>query len=47
MSLYTVGSIGIGPLGSLAAGALADILGGTFSGLVLGLEQFPGLMDEI
>lgn len=36
MSLYTVGSIGIGPLGSLTAGALADIFGGTFSGLVFG-----------
>ena len=37
MSLYTVGSIGVGPLGSLAAGILADIFGGTFSGLVFGL----------
>lgn len=36
MSLYTVGNIGIGPLGSLTAGALADIFGGTFSGLVFG-----------
>ena len=36
MSLYTVGSIGVGPLGSLTAGALADIFGGTFSGLVFG-----------
>ena len=36
MSLYTVGNIGIGPMGSLTAGALADIFGGTFSGLVFG-----------
>jgi len=37
MSLYTVGNIGIGPLGSLTAGVLADIFGGTFSGLVFGV----------
>ncbi|NLD05688.1 MAG: MFS transporter [Synergistaceae bacterium] len=37
MSLYTVGNIGIGPLGSLTAGVLADIFGGIFSGLVFGL----------
>lgn len=37
MSLYTVGSVGIGPLGSLTAGILADIFGGTFSGLVFGI----------
>jgi len=37
MSLYTVGNIGIGPLGSLTAGVLADIFGGTFSGLFFGV----------
>lgn len=37
MSLYTVGNIGIGPLGSLAAGAAADFFGGTFSGLLFGV----------
>ncbi|MDD4159444.1 MAG: MFS transporter [Synergistaceae bacterium] len=37
MSLYTVGNVGIGPIGSLTAGMLADLLGGTFSGLIFGL----------
>ena len=37
MSLYTVGSVGVGPVGSLTAGIVADIFGGTFSGLVFGL----------
>lgn len=36
MSLYTIGNIGIGPVGSLLAGVLADIFGGTFSGLFFG-----------
>ena len=36
MSIYTVGSIGVGPIGSLTAGAVADIFGGTFAGLLFG-----------
>jgi len=37
MSLYAICNIGIGPLGSLAAGVLADIAGGTFAGVFFGL----------
>lgn len=37
MSLYAICNIGIGPLGSLAAGVLADIAGGTFAGVVFGV----------
>lgn len=36
MSIYTVGNIGVGPMGSLTAGAAADIFGGTFAGLLFG-----------
>ena len=36
MSIYTVGNIGVGPMGSLTAGAVADIFGGTFAGLLFG-----------
>lgn len=36
MSLYTVGNIGIGPMGALAAGAITDVFGGTFAGLLFG-----------
>lgn len=35
MSLYMVGNAGIGPMGALAAGAFADIFGGTAAGLLL------------
>lgn len=37
MSIYTVGNIGVGPLGSLSAGIITDAAGGTVSGLIFGI----------
>ncbi|MCE5201872.1 MAG: MFS transporter [Synergistaceae bacterium] len=38
MSLYAICNIGIGPLGSLTSGILADLIGGTAAGLIFGLS---------
>jgi len=35
MSIYTVGNVGIGPMGSLAAGVVSDFANGTTAGLLL------------
>lgn len=35
MSIFTIGSVGVGPLGSLTAGLIADVAGGTAAGLML------------
>jgi MFS family permease len=40
MSIYTVGNIGFGPMGSLVAGALADAAGGTVSALLFSCGAF-------
>ena len=40
MSLYTVGNIGVGPMGSLTAGIIADAMGGTFTGMLFACGAF-------
>ena len=40
MSLYSVGNIGVGSMGSLAAGIMADVFGGTFAGVAFALSTF-------